>query len=63
MAKISLTELKQERPFTQKIIVRIQGNMNTMWHPNDVISVGSFTSYPFQSWYDVGKGYYTTSCG
>jgi len=22
----------------------------------------SFTSYPFQSWYDVGKGKHTTSC-
>jgi len=38
MAKMSITERGQALPCTQKNkIVRIQGNMNALWHPNDVM--------------------------
>ena len=37
MARINRTERTHALPCTQKIVVRIPGNMNAMRHPNDVI--------------------------
>ena len=34
---MSIAERAQALPCTRKIVVRIPGNMNAMWHPNDVI--------------------------
>jgi len=56
MAKISISKLTQALPFAPTNILT-----HSRKHERDVTfkwrhSVGSFTSYPFQSWYDVGKG-------
>jgi len=53
---MSITERAQALPYTHK-----NSCTNSRKHERDVTSkwrhsAGSFTSYPFQMWYDVGKG-------